>query len=216
MSDKHEALLALGKRRQDARWQSYAGIGDYHCGRYQCDEVSPYSKTAKNVDADLFVMLQDWASDEKLRQRFDQQVADLGYTPDLLTNKRLVRILNEVFGYQLADVYGTNLFPFIKQGPMSSAIPSEDLLRAAREYAVPQIDIVKPQVVVCLGLATFRALAVVLGRPAPKRLVDALDSPFPYGEIAIWCQPHPAGRGLGLAAQMAKWKEMHLALAWPS
>jgi hypothetical protein len=40
----------------------YSGIGDYHDGAYECERVSPYTKTAGNVDADVMVLLQDWAS----------------------------------------------------------------------------------------------------------------------------------------------------------
>ena len=33
-----------------------------------------------------------------------------------------------------------------------------DFVRAANEFALPQIQIVEPKIVICLGLATFNAL----------------------------------------------------------
>jgi hypothetical protein len=51
------------------------------------------------------------------------------------------------------NVYGTNLFPFVKMRDMSKNSSLHDLLRAAHEYAIPQIDIVKPELVIGMWLA---------------------------------------------------------------
>jgi uracil-DNA glycosylase len=193
--DKQALLRALARRRQAARWPGYGCIGDYRQGRYECDAVSPYTKTAKNTDASIFLLLQDWASDDRLRQPFDQDLAERGHDRELRTNITLVRLLRQAFSVGLDDIYGTNLFPFIKCGPMSNSIAFPDLLRAAREYAIPQIDIVKPRLVICLGLVTFRAIASALGQPVPARLQDAMATPFVYSGAEVWCRPHPASRG---------------------
>ena len=67
---KKSRLLALAKKRQQAKREGYKNIGDYHSGRYECDFVSPYTKTASNVDSPLLIMLQDWASDDFLSGQF--------------------------------------------------------------------------------------------------------------------------------------------------
>jgi restriction system protein len=146
--DKQTELLALAKLRQATRWSGYGCIGDYHGGAYECDFVSPYSKTAGNVNAEIMVMLQDWSSHESMIEPFDEETANLGYTPRLRTNQALSKLLNETFGITLRDVYGTNLFPFIKQGKMSAHIRQADLMRAAHEFALPQISIVSPKLVI--------------------------------------------------------------------
>jgi restriction system protein len=84
--DKRSALLALARKRQATRWDihkgsgKYKGIGDreYADGSYECDYVSPYTKTAGNVDAEVFVMLQDWSPDEGLKGPRDQDSVDSG------------------------------------------------------------------------------------------------------------------------------------------
>ena len=58
--DKNARLLALARLRQATRWPGYKSIADYHHGVYECDFVSPYTKTAGNVDAEVMVLLQDW------------------------------------------------------------------------------------------------------------------------------------------------------------
>lgn len=115
-SDKRQRLLTLARKRQATRWSGYHSLAKYHGGVYECDWVSPYSKTAGNVDARIVVMLQDWASDGDLRGPLDREAAQLGYTPNWPTNRNLIRLLRETFNLALDDVYATNLFPFIKPG----------------------------------------------------------------------------------------------------
>jgi hypothetical protein len=94
------------------------------------------------VDSPVVLLLQDWSSDETLSKDFNDDVARRGLTLDSGTNTRLEELLREVFGRDLTEVYGTNLFPFVKPGSISSPIPFAHLVRAAKEFAVPQIEIV--------------------------------------------------------------------------
>ena len=76
--DKLSRLMALGRKRQSSRWDGYGCIGDYHGGVYECQFVSPYSKSAHNVDASLMVLLQDWASHDYLSGPRDDGAATIG------------------------------------------------------------------------------------------------------------------------------------------
>jgi len=81
----------------------------------------------------------------ELRRRFNNpSTAD---SEGWLTRCNLERFLNTTFGLSLADIYGTNVFPFIKSGGVSRRIPARDLIKAALEFALPQIEIVKPRLV---------------------------------------------------------------------
>jgi hypothetical protein len=193
--DKLARLLTLARKRQESRWPGYRPLVEYHGGAYECDFVSPYTKSAGNVDADVMVMLQDWSSDERLSGPLDRHAAELGHTPSLPTNRNLVELLREHFQVALAEVYGTNLFPFIKVGNLSASISAKDFERAVREFALPQIDIVQPRLLVCLGLNTFNSLRVVLGEPRLKNIAEAIDRPFSYGRTRIWCQSHTGQLG---------------------
>jgi restriction system protein len=151
LTNKRTQLLKLARRRQVTRLPGYKCIGDYHNSAYECDLVSPYTKSAHNVDATVMVLLQDWSCDERLRGPFDSEAQQLGYTPDLPTNRNLKGLLLTHFGLNLWDVYATNVFPFVKSGGMCARIPMSDLENAARDFALPQIRIVKPRIAVCLG-----------------------------------------------------------------
>ncbi len=193
--NKRDSLRVLATKRKETFWPPHCSIGDYHDGAYECEFVSPYTKSAGNVDSDIFVLLQDWSSDDYLRGSLDADCINYGLTRSFPTNRRLVELLKEHFGARLEDIYATNLFPFVKNGGISSCIPREDLVRAANQFALPQIDIVRPKLVICLGLNTFNAISEACGLSRAKCMNEAVSSPFRFQDACIWCQAHTGARG---------------------
>ena len=110
-----------------------------------------------------------------------------GHDPRRPTNKRLKTLLRKHLDVALKDTYGTNVFPFIKSGGMSAAIPMQDLVRVAKAFAVPQIAIVQPRLVLALGRKTAEAL-----RRAAATVAEL---------------PHPAAR-ISREAMDAAWRRM--------
>lgn len=175
---KSAALRMLAKERKKTQWVGYGNIGDYHGGEYECDYVSPYTKTAGNVEAEVFVLLQDWSSDSWLKKPLNKDVQLLGYQPNLLTNKTLARLLQQHFKMSLSDIYATNLFPFVKLGGLGEGIHRKHLVQAAEKFALPQIKIVRPVLVICLGLETFNSMRAVCGFSECKLMSSAIESGF--------------------------------------
>ena len=189
---KQEQLLALARRRQATRMQGYACIGDFHDGLYECDHVSPPTRSAGNLDADVMVMLQDWNSSDKVGDSRTDERVELGYTPNLPTNKNLDRLLNVHLGLARSDTYITNVFPFVKPGGTSEKIPKRDMVWAAREFALPQVTIVNPKLLICIGKETFNSLRVACALPTCPDLDSVVASPFDIGETRVWGQAHTA------------------------
>jgi len=195
--NKNDALHNLAIKRK----QTTPPVGSFPLGFYadvyECDFVSPYTKGACNVDADIFLLLQDWSSDDEMkRSSIDPDVLHYGRTLSLPTNRNLEQLLYDYFdGLKISDTYGTNLYPFIKSGGMSAYIPQQDLVMAAEQFALPQIRIVGPKLVICFGKSTFNAVRKVLG----ERLVDSVDegikSPFSIDHTHFWLQSHPGRLG---------------------
>jgi restriction system protein len=178
----------------------YKNIKDYHNSVFECNYVSPYSKCAHNVDSDIMIMAQDWSSDEKLNKLTDEQIADTkkyGYLRTLPTNTTLIDLLKTHFFADFDKIYATNLFPFIKMGTMSSKIPQTDMIRAALDFGIPQIKIVKPKIVICLGLSTFHAIRKAENIKPCKNMPEAINinSIFKIGESTIFCQAHTGKQG---------------------
>jgi uracil-DNA glycosylase len=176
--------------------------------------VSPYTRGACNVDAEVMILLQDWSCDDVLSGPYLNARCTIGHDPSRSTNKRLKDLLQRHFGLELKDVYATNVFPFVKLGAMNRSIAMGDLARAAREFALPQIEIVGPRLAVCLGKAAFDAVALAGGGRRTGSLAEAIASPFEIGRTQVWCQAHTGqlgtlARNRAGAGQVAKdWASM--------
>jgi len=201
-----ELLKLVEKRRQRDILPEYGRLADYGNGAFDvnCDYVSPYSKGAHNHDADVMIMLQDWSSDDALRR--SSGPSELGRDPNLPTNRTLDRLLSDTLGLRLEDTYATNLFPFIKGRGLSTRIPFADLVLAAKEFALPQIRIVAPRLVVCLGKNTFNAIRVAASQNGLahesdrcRTMEDAINAAFTVElegrKVAIWAQAHTGAWG---------------------
>jgi hypothetical protein len=78
--NKAEALYRLAQKRKNNIWEGYYSIADFHDGIYECDYVSPYTKTAGNLNAEAFIMLQDWSSFDSLNGPICQDSIKYGHT----------------------------------------------------------------------------------------------------------------------------------------
>ncbi len=193
---KNAALLNLARLRQSMRLDGYACIGDFHDGIFECDHVSPFTKSGNNIDAEIMVVGQDWTSADKLGSNPPNlQSAKLGYTPGLPTNKNLDDLLKRHLGLTRSDCYLTNLFPFLKHGNKSANIPPKHLVNCARQFTFPEIQIVSPKHVICLGIAVYTALRSAAGKKEAIKLDQAAKSPFRFEQSMIHCVAHPANRG---------------------
>jgi len=213
---KQEALYKLAQKRQLTRWDGYSCIADLHGGVYECDYVSPYTKSASNVDAAVMLVLQDWASSEYF-ERHDGVISDLvelGYDSSVETNINLKGLLKNHLNLGLQNTYATNLMPFIKQGGMSASIPMKILVNAAIEFALPQIKIVQPKIVICFGLQTFNAMRRACSEQKVNNIDDATNSHYSYESSTFFGQAHPGRLGQnnrnrgGVDRVSTDWKKM--------
>lgn len=194
--EKTAALLKLARLRQSTRLVGYACIADFHDGIYECDHVSPYTKSGSNVDAKIMVIGQDWASADALASSPpDLESAQLGYSPGLPTNRNLDDLLARHFDVDRADCYLTNIFPFSKPGGMSAGIGRKDLVHCAKTFTLEEIRIVAPKIVICLGLETFLALRAAAGIKGSLNMAEAIASPFIFENSSIHCVAHTGALG---------------------
>jgi uracil-DNA glycosylase len=189
---------AAGQRRQGYS-RDYRHIEAFHDGAYDRHPwVSPRTISAGNVDSDLMIVAQDWASEDYLCKPLNDDMCMLGLEPSLPFNRNLERLLREAFHRELADVFVTNAFVFAKPGGMTARIPRRDLARSAAEYGVPQVAIVRPRLVICLGAVTFDAM-----RRAGADLAARAE---------LHHVPHVGALGLratgGYDASLARWRQL--------
>lgn len=195
-TQKEPALRRLAAVRKAVRRDGYRCLHEFHGGLYECDHISPWTKSGKNSDAAVMVIGQDWSSADVLAREPDLRIAEYGFDCNFPTNRNLDELLKYHFGLERADCYLTNLFPFIKPGGASAHIRMADLVWSAREFTLPEIRIVSPKLVVCLGLRTFRALARADGRRLPPTLAQAIAAPFSIAGSGVHCVAHTGALGM--------------------
>lgn len=186
-SIKRDLLLRLAEKRQTALWEGYGQIGEFHNGAYESSHVSPITKSAGTVDAKIFIFLRDWASEPDLLAPLDRDARDLGYIQrEQATQKNLAILLQRHFNCDLSEAYATTLFPFIRRGD----IPYLDLERAAFEFGIPQLKIIAPKLVICLGLETFNVLRRIQRLDRVRDLAEGINQSFRFHNADVCVQAH--------------------------
>lgn len=194
---KAAALLALTHKRKATRLKGYQCVGDFQNGRFECDHVSPWTKSGRNLDATIMIIGQDWVSADVLASYApDSPVAERGFDAAFPTNANLDRLLRDHFGLERGQCYLTNLFAFIKPDNASTSIPIRDLISSARDFTLEEIRIIAPQLVICLGLRTFQALARAASKKKPRNIEQAINSPFSYVNSMVHCVAHTGAFGM--------------------
>jgi hypothetical protein len=171
MGKKEDLAELISKRRED-RNPKYHSLSEFDGGFYDGEWVVPWTISAYNLDALLMIVAQDWISEEyanknnKPQQRKARK--DTGQDAVLPTNKNLKEFLERAFKLEFSQTYATDVSIFIKPGDMDGDVPMEDLECCAKEYTLPQIKIVRPRMVLCLGAKTFNSVRRALGQPEMK------------------------------------------------
>jgi len=194
---KIEALLQIARLRQSFRLDGYASVGDFHGGIFECDHVSPWTKSGCNVDAEIMIVGQDWSSSDVLASDPpNTHSLGLGFDPKFPTNRNLDNLLKHHFDLNRAECYLTNVFPLIKLGEASAPIRPKDMVVTAQRFTLPEIQIVSPYLVICLGRSTFLALMRATGRNGSPNMVQAVNSPFKFADSMVHCVAHTGARGM--------------------
>lgn len=219
---KRQALANLAEQRRapsagtvnNGYSRNYKRIEQFHNGYYDVsDWPSPWTASSSNVDSDLMIVGQDWASEEFLSGPPCPHQRELGEDRELPTNKNLARLLRETFGRELRDVYRTNAFVFVKPGGMSGSLPSWDVQLSALTYTLREIEIVRPNMVVCLGSTTLNAIrrAIKLPFKSLREQTYSETDAVAYG-AEVFGVPHVGARGLaatgGMSRSMKIWQEL--------
>lgn len=193
--------------------RNYLKLGDFHNGGYDFDDhVVPYSKSAFNLNAKIMIILQDWASENFLNRPINEVQKQLGHDPVLPTNKNLFRLLDKFFDLEFSEVYATDVFPFVKSGDMGTKIPMADMVLAANQFAIPQIKIISPKLVICLGRQTFNSIRKASGLKEISLSEPLEKNNFSIGNSIVIGAHHVGGMGTsmlgGKLAQEQQWEQI--------
>jgi restriction system protein len=173
----------LAKERVEAKWPGYHQPEDF--GYDFREWVSPYTKSA-HARGGVAVVLQDWASADRLSRGVEPAIQKHGRDPGLLTNRRLDALLQRVFSLTIDRVYVTNAFPFVKPGGMSQPVPMSDLCKSVETFTKPELELVRPTMILALGKLPSMALI--------------------HSGLRVVALPHPAARIGSTEAHEVEWR----------
>jgi DNA polymerase len=132
------------------------------------------------------------------------QVEDDGGLP---FQGRAGQLLNKIlagFGVKREDVYICNT---VKCRPPENRNPRPEELVACRSYLDRQIDLIKPDAIICLG--TFAAQAVLNSKEPISKLRGAI---YESGNVNIIATFHPAYALRNPSITMDIWRDLKVAL----
>jgi restriction system protein len=211
---KCTALRQLAKKRRRDSIQGYYRLSAFHGGYYECCFVSPWTKSAHNVEADVMLLGQDWSSSDSLNRQPCPEQRKRGQTWNLRTNVNLRDFLKQHMQLDFCETYATNVFPFIKKGPTDARIRPSDMQCCAEKYAVPEMEIVAPKMAICLGQSTFDAIRRSLHEER-RSFADACapEHCINHRGTEIYGVPHPGSWGIRNAGGMERVHERWRILA---
>lgn len=162
---RRSTTILLGKTLEQL---GFKRLEDFGYG--WCNHVVPWTLSANNLDAEVMVLGHDWASAGWLEDRKDDPaMALLGRDLRLPSNRNLDQLLRKHLDLQFCCTYATDIVPFIKMTKgMVGAVDAGAIKECARLFAIPQIEIVGPRVVICLGRDTFKAIVRALNASIDK------------------------------------------------
>lgn len=147
-----------------------------HQGRFDFNEIGGYARWQGNLNARLVIIAKHFTNIKNLRSC--QGWPD----PSLKTNKSLVNLMRQA-GFSLdlptrneedrGEFLFTNVVLCIAQNEMDDAISPEHRGNCSKNFLRPMIDLIRPRIVVTLGVDALRG---VLEAYYPSPTKDSLGS----------------------------------------
>ena len=95
---------------------------------------------------------------------------------------------------------------------MTARLKQKDLVLSATQFAIPQIEIIEPKIVICLGGATFNAVRKCNGFGYTPLKHGLSETSFRLGNSMIVGVNHTGGVGAavsgGQAAHQRRWSKL--------
>src|SRR5438046_137572 len=149
------ATLVAGRKTCHA-CSGLVNPSDYAAGRHDSPEIGPWTRWQGNLDANLMIVGQDWGD----TAYFDRN-GGLDVSANR-TNRTLCSLLRSI-GIEIdqidqrakvtgrGQIFLTNAILCLKTVGMQGTVASQWFLNCGARFLRPQIEVVGPKVVVCLG-----------------------------------------------------------------
>jgi DNA polymerase len=217
--DKQERYrdLVLDRKACDLCSGSLRNASRIDDGRFDGDEIGAYTRWQGNLNAELMIVGQDFASVEVFQ--------DCRGWPghDVTTNGVLrqfvahagINIRLPVYDQPDDRLFCTNAVLCMKEGRMRGPVPAACVRRCGRLFLRPTIELVAPKLVVTLGRAATQAVSEAFDLNPPARLPASPGAILPSRLFnSTWLMPvfHPTA-SRSREDQRADWQQIGRVLA---
>jgi uracil-DNA glycosylase len=208
------------RRKQCGQRDGLANASVIRNGSLDAEEIGPWTRWLGDLNARVLVVGQDWG-DQKAFER--QGGLDL---PTSATNPMLRRLLASI-GVDVPDVgvaaapagvFLTNAALCLKEQGCQGPVRYEWFETCGQSFLGPQIDLVQPKVVVCLGERAYRAVVSAYQLTAADSFRGSVEGPgvtLPNGSImfAVYhCGRRILNTHRNADAQFRDWRRIAMAL----
>ncbi len=179
-TERYAVLVSARKRYDSQGILDLSNPAQVEGGRYDSDEVGPWTRWAGDLDADIMVVGQDWGD---VAYFVAQRGLDAPGNP---TNAALAALLAGVSrplppaptaiaplrgeANRRTRVFLTNALLWLKTGGLGAKVSDEWFTGDSAIFLLEQIAIVQPRVVVALGQQAHRAVLRAFDLPVPAGL----------------------------------------------
>ncbi len=152
--EKTEAYKRLVEKRKSCRLcNGLSNPAEVAYGKYDSNEIGPWSLWQANLNAELLVVGQDWG-DKSYFQKWGGKDQRSGNP----TNENLQKLLEHI-GIKIGKpreaqdqvVFLTNLILCLKQGGLQSSVEDAWLINCTQEFFKPLVEIIRPRAILALS-----------------------------------------------------------------
>jgi uracil-DNA glycosylase len=176
--DKQTIYASLvDARKQCTQCQGLVNPSRCAGGAFDSNEIGPWTRWQGNLDAELMIVGQDWGDAASFESG---KGLDEATNP---TNHRLWQLLAEA-GYPVAEygqqegrgtIFFTNAILCLKSGGLSGPVKSAWFAECGPRFLRPQIEIVRPRVVITLGEKAYQGISIAF-KHRPDSFRTAVES----------------------------------------
>lgn len=153
------------------------------------NNIGPWSRLFGDLDADLMIVGQDWGD---VRYYLANQGLDNLANPTMRTLERLLQSVGmdvslSKYSPEAKGLFLTNAILCLKGGGLQAKVQSSWVTNCATLFLKQQVEIVRPRVVVTLGLQAYLAicLAFRLRQKSLRTAVEAPSTPLQTGSVLV-------------------------------
>ncbi len=187
MATKQEQYSTLVTERKRCRLcVGLRNAADAELAQFDSDEIGPWSRLHRDLDAGLMIIGQDWGD---VRYYTANSGLDDFRNPTMRTLERLLRGIGvEVslaeYGTNARGVFLTNAVLCLKQGGLQAQVERQWFKNCGAHFLRRQIEIVAPRVAVPLGQKAYEAMLGAFGLeavPFRRAVEDEAGTSLPNG-----------------------------------